>query len=184
MAGVVVVKNQLEEGDKTLAESIYFYQNAEGTALAPFDCWLVSRGVKTLSLRVYRQQDNAIAIAFWLRRHPSIKQVIYAGFSDHPDNEIHNQQSTGGGSVICFLTGNINLSKHIVTHTKLFKITVSFGSVSSLISLPGAMSHASIPAEVRAARSFPEDLVRMSVGIEDVGDLIADLDRAIRTFGA
>lgn len=122
-------------------------------------------------------------IAEWLKALPVITRVIYAGLPDHPDHDIHMGQASGGGSVVCFLTGDTELSSHIVTNTKLFKITVSFGSVTSLISLPGKMSHASIPADVRSAREFPEDLVRMSIGIESPDDLIADLKNAISTFG-
>lgn len=181
MAGVVVVRD-MQEGEKTLAEALYFYQNAEGTALAPFDCWLVSRGVKTMALRVIRQQENAIRIATWLSSLPVISDVYYAGLPEHQDHDIHMSQSSGGGSVVCFLTGDIDFSRHIVTTTKLFKITVSFGSVTSLISLPGSMSHASIPAEVRAAREFPEDLVRISVGIESAEDLIVDLQKAMASY--
>lgn len=113
---------------------------------------------------------------------PQISSVIYTGLDDHLDGDIHRKQASGGGSVVCFTTGNIDFSKHIVTATKLFKITVSFGGVSSLISVPGQMSHASIPAEVRSVREFPEDLVRISVGIEDVNDLIADLWSAISGY--
>lgn len=182
MAGAVITRD-MKEGDKTLAEALYFYQNAEGTALAPFDCWLISRGIKTMALRVERQQNNALIIAEWLQTIPVITSVYYAGLRDHKDHDIHMTQASGGGSVVCFTTGNTELSKHIVTVTKLFKITVSFGSVTSLISLPGIMSHASIPSEVKTAREFPEDLVRMSVGIESVEDLIADLKKAIASFG-
>ena len=165
MAGAVVVREKAE-GSKTLGETIYFYQNAEGTALAPFDCWLVLRGIKTMPLRIQKQQINALIVAEWLKTVPLVTRVYYAGMEDHPDFDIHSRQATGGGCVICFLTGNLKLSEHIVTVTKLFKITVSFGSVNSLISLPCNMSHASIPAEVRSARELPEDLVRMSIGIE------------------
>ena len=182
MAGAVVVRDTKGDGDKTLAETLYFYQNAEGTALAPFDCWLVSRGIKTMALRVDKQQANALKIATWLQGVNVVSKVYYAGLPDHGDYDIHMQQASGGGSVVCFLTGDVELSKHIVSVTKLFKITVSFGSVTSLISLPGNMSHASIPAEVRSAREFPEDLVRISVGIESAEDLIADLANAICSF--
>jgi cystathionine beta-lyase len=182
MAGAVVVRD-MAQGDKTLADALYFYQNAEGTGLAPFDCWLVSRGVKTMALRVQRQQENAVRIVEWLKSVPLVTKVLYAGSPDHPDYDIHMNQASGGGSVICFLTDNTALSEHIVSATKLFKITVSFGSVTSLISLPGKMSHASIPAEVRSAREFPEDLVRISVGIESPDDLIADLQKSMSTFG-
>ena len=182
MAGAVITRD-MKEGDKTLAEALYFYQNAEGTALAPFDCWLISRGIKTMALRVERQQNNALRIARWLQTIPLITSVFYAGLEDHKDHDIHITQASGGGSVVCFTTGNTELSKHIVTFTKLFKITVSFGSVTSLISLPGIMSHASIPSEVKTAREFPEDLERMSIGIESVEDLIADLKRAMASYG-
>ncbi|KAG5176022.1 cystathionine beta-lyase [Tribonema minus] len=178
MAGVVVVK------DRALAEQVYFFQNAEGTGLSPFDSWLLLRGVKTMHIRVERQQENALAVAAFLSAHPRISHVYYTGLPSHPGHGLHMSQASGGGSVICFRTGSLPFSQHIVTHTKLFKITVSFGSVNSLISLPGAMSHASIPAEVRAAREFPEDLIRISVGIESAQDLIADLSRAMASYAA
>jgi cystathionine beta-lyase len=183
MAGAVIVREREGEDGKTFAENLYFYQNAEGTALAPFDCWLVSRGIKTMALRVDRQQQNALMISEWLQsKSNTFTKVYYAGLESHKDYDIHMSQCSGGGSVVCFLTGNTALSEHIVTNTKLFKITVSFGSVTSLISLPGKMSHASIPADVRSAREFPEDLVRMSVGIESPEDLIADLEQAVATY--
>jgi cysteine-S-conjugate beta-lyase len=181
MAGAVITRD-MREGEKTLAEALYFYQNAEGTALAPFDCWLISRGIKTMALRVERQQNNALILAKWLQTIPMITSIFYAGLPEHRDHDIHMTQASGGGSVVCFTTGNTELSKHIVTATNLFKITVSFGSVTSLISLPGIMSHASIPSEVKTAREFPEDLVRMSIGIESVEDLIADLQMAMVSF--
>jgi cystathionine beta-lyase len=182
MAGAVIVREMKGENDKNLAETLYFYQNAEGTALAPFDCWLVSRGIKTMALRVDKQQANAVQLATWLKGVNLVRKVFYAGLPDHEDYEIHTLQASGGGSVVCFTTGDVELSKHIVTATKLFKITVSFGSVTSLISLPCNMSHASIPPEVRCAREFPEDLIRISVGIEAVEDLIADLANAMCSF--
>lgn len=187
MAGVVIVRDVMVPGsngqeDKSLAKTIYFYQNAEGTGLAPFDCWLVLRGIRTMNLRVLHQQNSAFLIAKWLKTLPQITSVIYCGFPDHPDYDIHSSQSSGSGCVVCFTTGNFELSKHIVTVTKLFKITVSFGSVSSVISVPGQMSHASIPPEVRSVREFPEDLIRMSIGIESPKDLILDLEQAINSF--
>jgi cystathionine beta-lyase len=106
MAGAVIVRPMKGEAGKTLAETLYFYQNAEGTALAPFDCWLVSRGIKTMPLRVERQQQNAIRVAEWLQTIPVITKVIYAGLPTHPDFDIHSKQASGGGSVVCFLTGN------------------------------------------------------------------------------
>ncbi|XP_021854389.2 cystathionine beta-lyase, chloroplastic [Spinacia oleracea] len=175
MAGVLAVKGE------SLAKEVYFLQNSEGSGLAPFDCWICLRGIKTMALRVEKQQDNAQKIADFLSSHPRVTKVNYAGLPDHPGRSLHYSQAKGAGSVLSFLTGSTALSKHIVEKTKYFSITVSFGSVKSLISLPCFMSHASIPAAVREARGLTEDLVRISVGIEDVNDLIADLDHALKT---
>lgn len=175
MAGVLAVKGE------RLAKELYFLQNAEGSGLAPFDCWICLRGIKTMALRIEKQQDNAQKIAEFLSSNPHVKKVNYAGLPSHPGHSLHYSQAKGAGSVLSFLTGSLALSKHIVETTKYFGITVSFGSVKSLISMPCFMSHASIPAEVREARGLMEDLIRISVGIEDVNDLIADLDHAIRT---
>ncbi|KAJ0969517.1 hypothetical protein J5N97_022394 [Dioscorea zingiberensis] len=175
MAGILAVKGE------SLAKQVAFLQNAEGTALAPFDCWLCLRGIKTMALRVEKQQANAQKIAEFLSSHPRVKKVNYAGLPSHPGHSLHFSQAKGAGSVLSFLTGSLALSKHIAETTKYFSITVSFGSVKSLISLPCFMSHASIPASVREARGLTDDLIRISVGIEDVDDLIVDLDHAIRT---
>ncbi|KAI5055526.1 hypothetical protein GOP47_0029047 [Adiantum capillus-veneris] len=175
MAGVLAVKGE------RLAKEIYFLQNAEGTGLAPFDCWLCLRGIKTMALRVEKQQCNAQKIAEFLVSHQQVKRVNYAGLPNHPGRDLHFSQAKGAGSVLSFTTGSVEVSKHIVESTNLFSITVSFGSVKSLISLPCFMSHASIPADVREARGLTEDLIRLSVGIEDVDDLISDLERALST---
>ncbi|THG06019.1 hypothetical protein TEA_021337 [Camellia sinensis var. sinensis] len=198
MAGVLAVKGE------RLAKDLYFLQNAEGSGLAPFDCWICLRGIKTMPLRVEKQQklavfkfdidgnvetdinlagleENAQKIAEFLSSHPKVTKVNYAGLPDHPGRALHYSQAKGAGSVLSFLTGSLALSKHVVETTKYFSITVSFGSVKSLISMPCFMSHASIPAAVREARGLTEDLVRISVGIEDVNDLISDLDDALRT---
>ncbi|KAK1386577.1 Cystathionine beta-lyase [Heracleum sosnowskyi] len=175
MAGVLAVKGE------RLAKDLYFLQNAEGSGLAPFDCWICVRGIKTMVLRVEKQQENAQKIAEFLSSHPRVKKVNYAGLPSHPGHSLHYSQAKGAGSVLSFLTGSLALSKHVTEVTKYFSITVSFGSVKSLISMPCFMSHASIPLAVREARGLTEDLVRISVGIEDVNDLIADLDHALST---
>ncbi|KAI6696901.1 hypothetical protein NL676_017020 [Syzygium grande] len=175
MAGVLAVKGE------SLAKQLYFLQNAEGSGLAPFDCWICLRGIKTMALRIEKQQENAQKIAEFLSSHPRVKKVYYAGLPDHPGRALHYTQAKGAGAVLSFVTGSVVLSKHIVETTKYFNITVSFGSVKSLISMPCFMSHASIPAAVREARGLTEDIVRISVGIEDVTDLISDLDTALRT---
>ncbi|GAB2295591.1 hypothetical protein Dimus_029751 [Dionaea muscipula] len=175
MAGALAVKGE------SLGKDLYFIQNAEGSGLAPFDCWICLRGIKTMALRVEKQQENAQKIAEFLAFHPRINKVNYAGLAGHPGRSLHFSQASGAGSVLSFLTGSLALSKHVVETTKYFSITVSFGSVKSLISMPCFMSHASIPTSVREARGLTEDLVRISVGIEDVNDLISDLDHALNT---
>lgn len=172
-AGVVSV------ADSELAKQIYFIQNGEGAGLGPQDSYLLIRGLKTLDLRLERQQRNANLIAMHLWKQPSVTRVRFPGLPDLPNASVHARQATGTGAVVCFETSDPELSSRIVENLRLFAIRVSFGSVSSSASLPCRMSHASIPAEVRAARKFPEDLIRLSVGIEDISDLLADLDRAL-----
>lgn len=120
-----------------------------------------------------------MAMAKYLATHPLVKKVNFPGLPNHPGKAVHDAQAGGPGSILSFETGSVEASKVIVESTKLFKVTVSFGSCSSLISLPCFMSHASIPADVRAARGLPDDLVRISAGIEDAADLLADLDAAM-----
>jgi cystathionine beta-lyase len=172
-AGVVAVR------DPALAERLGFAQNAEGTALSPFEAWLLLRGLKTLGVRVERQEANAQRIAEFLDRQSSLR-VHYPGLSSHPGAGLLRRQAEGSGSVISFETGSVDTSRRIVESLCLFTVSVSFGCVGSLVSLPCAMSHASIPAEVRKARALPEDLVRLAVGIEDTGDLMRDLEQALR----
>ncbi|HYW72457.1 MAG TPA: aminotransferase class V-fold PLP-dependent enzyme [Pyrinomonadaceae bacterium] len=172
-AGAVVTN------DRVLHERIAFQQNAEGAALAPFESWLLLRGLKTLALRVERQNESALKIAQFLKNNETIRSVYYPGLSDHPGHQLQRSQAEGDGSVITFTTGNAELSRKIVEGTKLFTIAVSFGSVGSTISLPCRMSHASIPFDLREKLAPPEDLIRLSVGIEDPGDLIEDLGRAL-----
>jgi cystathionine beta-lyase len=175
-AGAIVVK------DKALAEQVYFVQNAEGNALSPFDCYLLLRGMKTLKLRLDCQQRNAQTIAEYLSSHKAIKRVCYPGLKDNAGYDLQRSQARGAGGVLSFTTGSVALSKAIAENTEMFRITVSFGSVNSSISLPGNMSHASVPAELLAQRDLPKDLVRISIGIEDEEDLLADLDRAILSY--
>jgi cystathionine beta-lyase len=167
--GVVVVK------DGELANEIYFLQNAEGSALGPFDCFLLLRGLKTLKLRMDAQQRNAEIIAKFLSQHPKVSSVYYPGLPDHPSYAVQQRQARGGGAVLSFTVGSPESAKLIAESSELFRISVSFGSVNSTISIPLKMSHASIPLELRASRALPEDLLRLSVGIEDPEDLIKDL---------
>jgi cystathionine beta-lyase len=172
-AGALITNNP------ALHRQFAFQQNAEGAGLSPFESWLLLRGLKTLALRVERQSTSARKIARFLQTRVEVAQVFYPGLDDDPGREIHNQQASGSGAVISFTTTDEKLSAEIVETTRLFKIAVSFGSVGSTISLPCRMSHASIPGALRDRLAPPSDLVRLSVGIEDVDDLISDLEQAL-----
>ena len=172
-----VTAGALITNDQTLHEQLAFQQNAEGAALSPFESWLLLRGMKTLALRVERQNETARKIAHFLGLCGNVKQVFHPGFKNHPGHKVHRSQAQGDGAVVSFTTGDEAFSQRLVEATKLFAIAVSFGSVGSTISLPYRMSHASIPA-TRHSLAPPADLVRVSVGIEDVNDLTEDLHQA------
>ncbi|KAJ5734327.1 Cystathionine beta-lyase [Penicillium malachiteum] len=176
MAGVLAVN------DLSLGERLYFPINASGCGLSPFDSWLLMRGVKTLKVRMDQQQSNAQRIAEFLESHGF--KVRYPGLRSHPQYELHNSMARGAGAVLSFETGDVDVSERIVESAKIWAISVSFGCVNSLISMPCRMSHASIDAKTRAERAMPEDLIRLCVGIEDVDDLIDDLRRALVQSGA
>jgi cystathionine beta-lyase len=172
MAGAVIVS------DAALADDLYLIQNGEGGGLAPFDSFLVLRGIKTLALRQNQQQANATAIAHYLKQHPRVTDVYFPALAPPEAAAIHKRQASGPGSVLSFRTGDPELSRRVVENCKLHTITVSFGGVNSTISLPNYMSHASIPEHLRSQKQIPRDLVRISVGIEAIDDLTADLDQA------
>lgn len=165
--------------DPEVAHRIAFLQNAEGTALAPFECFLFLRGIKTMYLRVEHAQANAQAVANYLMGSKHVQQVFFPGKGGCSARSlaIHMSQSRGPGAVMSFTTGSVEFSRKFLDACRIFKTTVSFGSVNSLGEMPFTMSHASIPTE---KRSLPPDLVRLSIGIEDVNDLIADLSNAIQ----
>jgi len=176
MAGVLAV-NDLELGNK-----LFFTINASGCGLAPFDCWLLLRGIKTLGVRMEKQQANAMAIASFLESQGFA--VRYPGLKSHPQYDLHWSMARGAGAVLSFTTGNVAISERIVEATRLWAISVSFGCVNSLISMPCRMSHASIDEKTRKERALPEDLIRLCVGIEDVDDLVNDLRTALVQAGA
>jgi cystathionine beta-lyase len=176
MAGVIGVN------DSALADKFYFMINSTGCGLAPFDSWLLLRGIKTLAVRMEKQQASAQAIAEYLEEHGF--KVRYPGLKSHPQYKLHWSQARGAGAVLSFETGSINLSERIVESTKLFGISVSFGCVNSLISMPCRMSHASIDPATRKERALPEDIIRLCIGIEDLEDLKDDLAQALVRAGA
>ena len=171
MAGVLAVN------DQALGDKLFFTINASGCGLSPFDSWLLLRGVKTLGVRMEKQQSNAQRIAEFLESHGF--RVRYPGLKSHPQYDLHWSMARGAGAVLCFETGDAAISERIVEAARLWAISVSFGCVNSLISLPCRMSHASIDAKTRKERDMPEDIIRLCVGIEDAEDLIDDLSRAV-----
>lgn len=176
MAGVIVCNRD------DLAKQMAHMVNSVGNGLSPFDSFLLLRGVKTLVIRMDRQQASARVVAEWLFRLGF--HVNYPGLESHPNREVHERISDGPGAVLSFTTGDKSLSEKIVAGTRLWGITVSFGCINSLISMPCLMSHASIDPATRAARGFPEDVIRLCVGIEDPEDLIEDLRHAMFEAGA
>jgi len=174
IAGLVVTKTQ-ELGDK-----IKFIQNASGAILAPFDCWLVIRGIETLSLRVKQHAENAQRIATFLTTQPLVKNVYYPGLPSHPNHHIAQKQQRYFGGVISFdlVVDDKELASRIVSSTRYFKLAESLGGVKSLICLPCEMTHKSIPEEKRYESGVTNSLIRLSVGLEDADDLIHDLEAA------
>jgi cystathionine beta-lyase/cystathionine gamma-synthase len=161
------------------AEKIYFIQRSAGTGLAPMDCFLVSRGIKTLAVRMLQHNANGITVARHLDAHPKIRKVFYPGLTSHPQHEIARRQQKGPGAMLSFDLGSMDAARRFLNHLKLCSLAESLGGVETLISLPALMTHASMPKEMRDRVGIAEGLVRMSVGIEDVEDLIADLDQAL-----
>ncbi|WFD33367.1 cysteine-S-conjugate beta-lyase [Malassezia cuniculi] len=176
MAGVIACNRD------DLAERIYFFIISVGNALSPMDAFMLLRGIKTLSVRMERQQKTALAVASFLDRLGF--RVHYPGLPSNPGYAIHARQARGPGAVLSFETGNSDMSQRVVSAARLFGVTVSFGCVNSLISMPCQMSHASIDARTRAERGLPENLIRLCIGIEDPADVLADIRQALLAAGA
>lgn len=163
-----------------LFERLSFVQNAVGGVPGPMDAWLVLRGIKTLAVRMREHESNARLVAAFLGEHPKVARVFYPGLPNHPQRDIARRQMSGFGGMISFeVKGGLEPARRVVERTRLFTLAESLGGVESLIELPAAMTHASIPAETRRAHGVADGLVRVSVGIEDAADLISDLDRAL-----
>ena len=175
IAGLVVTK------EEQLGEKIKFIQNASGAILAPFDSWLVIRGIETLALRVKQHSVNAQIVAEFLEKHPAVGKVYYPGLKSHPNHAVARKQSKGFGGVVSFSlkVDSEEAAQALVTSTKLFKLAESLGGVKSLLCHPASMTHKSIPAEKRRAAGVSDSLVRLSVGLEEVEDLVHDLEKAL-----
>lgn len=161
------------------AEKIYFIQRSAGAGLAPMDCFLISRGIKTLAVRMLQHNANGISVARHLDAHPKVKKVYYPGLNSHPQHELARKQQRGPGAMLSFDLETLDAARRFLNQVKLCSLAESLGGVETLISLPASMTHASMPADVRNRVGITEGLVRLSVGIEDVDDIIADLDQAL-----
>ena len=175
VGGMVVAR---EHGE--LAEKLAFLHNAVGSILGPFDSFLAMRGLKTLHLRMREHCTSALAIAQWLSTHPKVERVIYPGLPSHPQHALAQRQMNGfGGMVTPILKGNLDDSRRFLERLKIFVCAESLGGVESLAEHPAIMTHASIPADIRRKLGISDSLVRLSVGVEDVADLRADIDQAL-----
>lgn len=175
-----VVGGAIIVGDDALGQRVFYHQNAMGTCQAPQDCFLVLRGLKTLALRMEAHNSNALAIARWLEAHPKIERVLHPGLESHPQHELALRQARGFGGTFSFrVKGGEDEAFRLLSNVKLFILAESLGGVESLIEHPWTMTHVSMPEKARAAAGITGNLIRISVGLEHIDDLIADLDQAL-----
>lgn len=174
VAGAVITSNE------KIADQLYRDQNSVGYICAPFDSWLILRSIKTLPIRMKAHEKNAMEIAEWLEKHPKIEKCIYPGLKNHPQHALAKTQMTGFGGMISFyIRGDMNAVKKFYSKLKVVTLAESLGGVESLVNHPATMTHASIPAEVRAQLGITDTLIRLSVGIEDLEDIKKDLEQAL-----
>ena len=174
IGGAVVLNNE------KVYEEIKFYQNAAGGVPSPFDSWLTLRGIKTLAVRMRQHEENARAIAAFLAEHPRVEKVYYPGLVSHPDHELAKRQMSGFGGMVSFqFKGSRADVNKIASHFQIFALAESLGGVESLVCHPASMTHGSIPKDIREARGITDTLLRLSVGIEDIEDLLGDLEQAL-----
>lgn len=165
-----------------IAKELKFLQNSVGAIMGPFDAFLANRGVKTLALRMQRHAENATRVAEWLEGRADIERVFYPGLASHPQHDLATRQMrTGGGMISCVLKGDLERTRRVLERVRIFTLAESLGGVESLVNHPAIMTHASVPKELREAGGVTDTLIRLSVGVEDGEDLIADLEQA---FGA
>jgi cystathionine gamma-lyase/cystathionine beta-lyase len=165
-----------------LTQRVQFLLNAMGTCASPFDCWLVLRGIKTLPVRMMQHSKNASAIAAFLSRHPKVKRVFYPGLESHPHHELGKRLMSGFGGMVSFeIEGGVDATNSFLRNIEIFSLAESLGGVDSLAEHPATMSHASIPEDFRKKVGIADDLIRLSVGLENVDDLIQDLEQALQS---
>ena len=167
-------------GNTEVAEELAFLQNSIGSILGPFDSFLALRGLKTLNIRMQRHTENATAIAEWLESHKAVERVVYPGLKSHPQYAIAASQMSGAGGIVTFFNkGGLDEARRFLERCEVFALAESLGGVESLVDHPAIMTHASVPEATRAAIGLTDQLIRLSVGVEDVDDQIADLARAL-----
>ncbi len=176
-----VIGGALVLNDEEVYEAIKFYQNAAGGVPSPFDSWLTLRGIKTLAVRMRQHEENARAVAKFLAEHPRVEKVYYPGLPSHPDYELARQQMSGSGGMVSFqFKGTYADVVQLVRRFKVFALAESLGGVESLVCHPASMTHGSIPRDIRESRGLTDTLLRLSVGIEDIEDIIGDLEQTLR----
>ena len=176
-----VVGGAIMTNNEAIYKKLFTLQNSIGPCASPFDSWLVLRGIKTLGVRMQRHAENAQKVAEFLESHPRVEKVVYPGLESHPQHELAAAQMSGfGGMITFYLDGNIDAARTVLERVKLFALAESLGGVESLIEHPAIMTHASVPKEVRESIGLYDNLIRLSVGIEDVEDLIDDLGAALQ----
>lgn len=174
LAGIVIVK------DRDIGEKLEIQMYINGAGLGPMDSWILLRGIKTLALRMNKHNENAIKVANWLRNHPKVEKVYFVGFEDHKDYEMTKKQTTGFGGMISFRVDSTKTVNDILNRIKLITFAESLGGVESLITHPVSRTHTEIAEEVREELGITDTLLRLSVGIEDSDDIIADLEQALQ----
>jgi len=176
-----VIGGAIMLNNKKMYTKLWTLQNSIGPCQSPFDSWLILRGLKTLAIRMEAHQKNAMKIAKWLETHPMVESVVYPGLKSHPQYKIAKKQMSGfGGMITFFLKGDVKKSKKFLSKIEMFALAESLGGVESLIEHPAIMTHASIPKKVREELGIKDNLIRLSVGIENVDDLIKDLERTFK----
>ncbi len=175
-----IIGGAIVTNDRELFDKIRFIQNAAGAVPGPFDCFLVLRGIKTLAVRMERHTENALKIAQFLENHSKVRNVIYPGLESHPQHELAKKQMSGfGGMITFFIKGGIESARSCLEKVEIFSLAESLGGVESLIEHPAIMTHTSLPKEVKEKLGISDELIRISVGIENVDDLIDDLEKAL-----
>lgn len=175
-----VIGGALVTSNEEAYQAIKFYQNAAGAVPSPFDSWLTLRGIKTLAVRMRQHEENALAVARFLGEHPRVEKVYYPGLPTHPGHELAKRQMSGFGGMVSFqFKGSYDDVDTVVRRFKVFALAESLGGVESLVCHPATMTHGSIPREIREARGLTDTLLRLSIGIEDSEDLLADLEQAL-----